>query len=106
MPVPRVSSDEIRKARKEHKCCECQRVIKVGEKYHLFKGCWDGEWGRFKTCVACNDLRYDVREGYRDDEWPAFGELEEWAREAGLEFPPVPQRREPDIVLTPGRRTT
>lgn len=85
--LPSVFSDKVRKAQREHRCCECHRIIKIGEKYHLFKGCWFGKWQEFKTCVDCDDLRHELHEGYRDDEWPAFGALEEWALEAGVPFP-------------------
>ena len=88
--LPSVFSDTIRKSHREHKCCECERTIKVGEKYHLFKGCWEGKWSEYKTCMPCWDLWIEVQKGYRDDGWPAFGELEEWAHEAGMEFPPCP----------------
>ena len=84
---PSVFSDEVRMARKVHKCCECPNPILPGQKYHLFKGCYEGEWLRFKTCMECDDLRYELRKDYRDDEGPAFGELAEWAHEAGITFP-------------------
>jgi len=86
---PSVSSDEIRTAKKVHKCCECPNPILPGHKYHLFKGCYEGKWERFKTCMICEDIRYQVCQDYREDERPAFGDLAEWAREAGIEFPGV-----------------
>jgi hypothetical protein len=49
-------------ARKNHLCCECQRVIRHGERYHKFVGKWkydtfsdDGHFGEYKTCEACED---------------------------------------------------
>jgi len=84
--MPSVFFNMIRKARQEHKCCECQRVINVGEKYHLFKGCWEGKWSNFKTCMDCQDLREEIAGLYRGDEWPPFGNLAEWVHEAGMEF--------------------
>ncbi len=49
-------------ARKNHLCCECQRVIRPGERYHKFVGKWenstfsdDGYFGEHKTCEACED---------------------------------------------------
>lgn len=89
LDMPSVFSDTVRKAHKKHKCCECWRIIKAGEKYHLAKGCWEGKWNEFKTCVECDELREEIRYDYRDDEGPAFGELGEWAREAGMEFPVI-----------------
>ena len=87
LDFPSVGADIIRKARQEHKCCECHRTIKVGEKYHLYKGCWDGRWDEFKNCMECDSIREDLRRDCRGEEGPAFGELREWASEAGIEFP-------------------
>jgi hypothetical protein len=84
---PSVFSDTVRKAHRDHKCCECERIIKPGDKYHLFKGCWDGKWDEYKTCLECDGIRAELRSLYRSDECPAFGELFEWVHEAGIEFP-------------------
>jgi hypothetical protein len=81
---PSVFSEKVRKAHRQHKCCECQGIIKMGENYHLDKGCWDGKWAEFKTCMECDDLRHEPHSLYRDDEGPAYGELREWANEAGI----------------------
>ncbi len=48
-------------ARKNHLCCECQRIIRPGERYHKFVGKWrdntfsDEYFGEYKTCEACED---------------------------------------------------
>ena len=84
---PSVFSDEVRMARKMHKCCECPNPILPGQKYRLFKGCYDGKWSRYKTCMDCDEIRDELYSLYRDDERPAFGELAEWAHEAGITFP-------------------
>ena len=49
------SSD--RKARKEHKCCECHRVILPGETYRYESGVWDGDPEDYKTCADCLSVR-------------------------------------------------
>lgn len=67
-----VYSIEHPTARKEHVCCECGGAIKPGEKYQLFKGIWDGEAARFKTCTDCEALRREVTG--RGEEF-IFGEL-------------------------------
>jgi hypothetical protein len=46
-----------RKARKEHKCYECGRVIQRGEKYRNESGIWDGDPRRYKTCSECLSIR-------------------------------------------------
>jgi hypothetical protein len=47
------------KARKPHKCCECQDEINPGEKYELVKGKWCGRIDSFKTCLPCVHIRSD-----------------------------------------------
>lgn len=44
-------------ARIEHKCGECDRIIKPGEKYESATGCWDGEVSTHKTCTDCLSVR-------------------------------------------------
>ena len=48
---------EMRKARKEHKCFECDHVIAVGEIYEHVRGKWEGDIYTFDTCERCVDLR-------------------------------------------------
>lgn len=45
-----------RKARKEHKCCECRKVIEKGEHYEYCSGIWDDP-DSYKTCQSCVELR-------------------------------------------------
>jgi len=71
-----------RKARKEHECCECHRYVMPGEFYQVATGLWEHEWAEFKTCHDCVVLRERVDRELRDT--PPFGELIEWAREAGM----------------------
>jgi len=83
--MPRVFSHKIRKASCDHECCECRRNIPRREKYHYAKGCWDGHWGEYKTCIPCHELRTELE---RESEFAPFGSLSEWAAAAGFEFPP------------------
>jgi hypothetical protein len=48
---------DIRKARKEHKCCACRRVIQPGEEYERVFGVWDADPATYKTCQDCLSLR-------------------------------------------------
>jgi len=75
---PRMFSNIIRKARKEHKCYECNRIIMIGESYYYSKGNWDGRWLDFKTCIECENLRYELR---YEGEYAPFGDLMEWKSE-------------------------
>lgn len=84
--MPSVYEEKFPIARKEHKCCECQKTITVGQKYEFFKGCWNGKWQKFRTCMDCHELRLDMSD---HGEWPPFGELGEWAQEADVQFPVI-----------------
>lgn len=46
-----------RKARKEHRCCECRHVILAGAIYEYASGIWDGSPNSYKTCDRCVRLR-------------------------------------------------
>lgn len=51
------SRSTILRARKEHICDECSRIIVPGEKYEYVTGKWDGEFSSFKTCSDCLSVR-------------------------------------------------
>ena len=46
-----------RKARNEHTCDECGKIIMAGEMYLFESGRWDGSFLKFKTCENCQSLR-------------------------------------------------
>lgn len=46
-------SDQWRRARKEHKCCECEDIIRVGERYNYLTGVFEGKLEIWKTCEFC-----------------------------------------------------
>ena len=53
------------RARREHKCCECDRVIERGEEHEHVRGLWEGYWESYRTCLGCMRLRDDLcRRGY------------------------------------------
>lgn len=58
--LPDVYDHYERKARKQHRCCECRGTINAGERYHDHRGIWNGEPGQFKICVDCEELRNEV----------------------------------------------
>lgn len=55
--MPACSDSVMRKARKQHKCYECQRPIEPGERYEYYSGIWDGEPESYKTCRHCKIAR-------------------------------------------------
>lgn len=75
---PSCSSESNPKARKQHRCCECRGFIQPGEKYHVFKGIWEGEASTWKSCEDCQQLRNEIGKNISDPEdYPAFGLLSE-----------------------------
>ena len=54
---PTFYSEEMRTARKQHKCTECRRTIEPGEEYESVSGLWEGGWSKYKTCRDCLSLR-------------------------------------------------
>jgi len=54
---PEFYSETMRKARKEHRCTECRRIIEHGEHYEYVTGKWDGEFSEHKTCPDCLSIR-------------------------------------------------
>ena len=44
------------KARKQHKCDLCGKIIEPGEKYSCFSGKYDGEMFTTKHCLPCNNI--------------------------------------------------
>ena len=49
------------KARKQHRCYECDGPIVKGERYERVFGVWNGSADCFKTCERCVDLRTWVK---------------------------------------------
>ena len=86
---PSVYSIDHPIAKVNHMCCECRQAILPGQRYEKFKGCWDGKWDRFTTCMLCAELRDMINNLHRNDDCGGipFGSLGEWAREDGYEFP-------------------
>ena len=52
---PKFHHREIRRARKQHKCCECGGTIMPGEQYEHVRGKWD-DVATFDTCERCHDI--------------------------------------------------
>lgn len=57
---PEFYSETNPRAKKDHTCGECMRIIKSGEIYERAVGVWDGEWGTHKTCMGCKRMRDEM----------------------------------------------
>jgi len=51
---------EMRKARKQHVCCECDETIEPGETYERVSSVYDGDWSHAKTCALCVKIRDEI----------------------------------------------
>jgi hypothetical protein len=59
LPYPEFVRERHPVAAKEHRCCECGDMIRVGERYQYITGKWDGDFVSFKTCSVCECIRGD-----------------------------------------------
>jgi hypothetical protein len=90
---PRCHVETTRKARVEHRCCECGNAIGRGDQYEYFSGVWDYGPNNFKTCLLCAaERKRFVSELTGWDCAPCFGELYEGY--APDELPPHHRRYE------------
>jgi hypothetical protein len=77
--LPDAFQSTTRKARKEHRCCECRVAIKPGDEYRYSSGIWVGEPNSHKQCMTCHEVfMWATNEAEYDDEAPAFGYLNDW----------------------------
>lgn len=83
--LPAAHSEYFPTARKEHKCCECQRTIKPGERYQLYSGVWEGAGMSFKTCRECHAIREAIKDGLsQGDCGPCFTQLGDAIADSGM----------------------
>ena len=52
--APAVFEDVVRRARKRHRCGECQSLIKPSHSYWESRSLWDGRWSTHQTCGSCS----------------------------------------------------
>ena len=45
--------------KKDHKCCECHKIIKKGVEHRLTTMKFEGEWSKDRTCKTCVAIRED-----------------------------------------------
>lgn len=85
---PQCYGVEQRKARRRHRCCECEGWIEPGETYHYHHGVWDGEGSDYKVCVECENLRGEVNASIQSfEDMCPFTCLEEFVREIARDDP-------------------
>lgn len=72
LEMPSCYGHEKRKARKNHKCCECHGTIMSGEEYHYHHGVWAGCALGYKVCIDCEALRAECDHDVSYDEGTPF----------------------------------
>lgn len=77
---PKFYREGIIRSRKEHKCCECGGTILNRQDYHYFVGLWD-DFGTWKTCFHCSELRSEINKNLTGDDTLCFGEISEYILE-------------------------
>lgn len=77
---PRVMSESRPRARKEHRCCECGRLIPPGTRYVRTWGIWDDP-DEFKQHIECRELLEYISDTYCGGESWSFGTLRQEVRE-------------------------
>lgn len=73
------------KARKDHRCEDCNEVIPKGIVYQRYSGKFDGEFYDIITCSICSEIRSAFTCSEYDQTGPPPGEL--WADIAEMMFP-------------------
>jgi len=77
--MPSAFQSVTRKAAKQHKCCECGKLIEKGEQYQYSSGIWDDEPASYKQCANCYSIMCAVASSVDySEEGASFGDLREW----------------------------
>jgi len=77
-----VLEGKIIKARKPHKCCECNETIHPGQRYERYSMLFNGRWSHHNTCLICAE----IGEAFCCDGrlfghlWEGFDESDAWRR--------------------------
>lgn len=67
--LPTLFREAERKARRNHRCFECQTKIKKGEEYTHISGKWEGNFRTYRLCNSC----FEVHQVSERSEDAAFG---------------------------------
>lgn len=79
---------QMRRARKEHQCCECRYTITPGQSYQVAVHQIEGQIYQTKTCERCVDL-WDALVDLGFCRWMDGGMLEETYAEYLEEYVPM-----------------
>lgn len=68
-----VYDEQLRKARKEHKCDACEERIRAGDTYNYSTIIYDGSVEHIKRCLRCQKIHLHLRDVSSTDDdylWP------------------------------------
>jgi predicted nucleic acid-binding Zn-ribbon protein len=68
-------------ASKDHQCIWCGGLIPKGEKHHLYKGMYDGEWQNNRWHDECNEDYHASQSPYYDEFTPYEADKPERVKE-------------------------
>ena len=80
------------RARKQHRCVECQCIIQPGETYERTAMLYDGQWDTYRTCLGCRRLR----EAFCSHGWLFGGVAEQIEECVGFDYRTPPEELEDD----------
>lgn len=111
--LPEFYHEEMVRARKPHKCCECGFTISIREEYMRCSGKWEGEISVFRQHLACYSFARHVNLDHLGecevafsglDDW--FGEFSEWTdgnKALAAEWALIKKAMGGDSIVIPGR---
>lgn len=99
--APLFFGENIFKARKEYRCCECHQPINVGQLYWRCIGKWE-TFDSFKQHIECRDACYTIQ---KYDDCICFGDLQNWMAEF-LEPKRIYWHRQVRVLFAMGKRAS
>lgn len=76
------SQVRVRRARKEHECCECVDKIQPGDYYEHGRFLFEGRFYQERRCARCNFVAAAIASVEKSrgcepyESWPAWGDVE------------------------------
>lgn len=91
-----------RRARKEHRCCECRDPIPVGALHEYITMLFDGAWSSSRVCLLCSEIgdHFACGAWYFDQDEIDDSAWEDWPKNRDRQRPLIsPIEREEVVPL-------
>jgi hypothetical protein len=92
-------SETFPRAAKEHKCCECGKVIPKGSKHLYARGKYEGDFWTERQCMYCRDFCMEIRDKVNEGVCLPFGMLHECLSDLHLEIRSELKKKRPEKHL-------